>query len=59
MRFTEAGLALLNAARDIVAKIWWEYADQLGEDRLTRVHVGLDKLLERIETADSQDHGRG
>ncbi len=59
VRFTEAGLALLNEARDIVAKIWWEYADELGEDRLTRVHIGLDKLLEGIETSPSRDEERG
>jgi DNA-binding MarR family transcriptional regulator len=49
VRFTEMGLSFLNDAREIVAKIWWEYAELLGEARLTRVHVGLDALLERIE----------
>lgn len=50
--FTEAGIALLEDSREVVARIWARYAEILGERRLTTLRNSLAALLEGLEQAD-------
>lgn len=50
--FTEAGIALLEDSRELVARIWAHYAEILGERRLTTLRNSLAALLEGLEQAD-------
>ena len=49
VRFSEAGLALLADAADVVDDIWDHYAALLGERRLVTLRGSLTALLERID----------
>lgn len=49
--FTEAGIALLEDSREIVARIWARYAETLGERRLSALRNSLAALLEGLEKA--------
>jgi len=50
--FTDAGIALLEDSREVVARIWARYAEVLGERRLTALRNSLAALLEGLERAD-------
>ena len=50
--FTDAGFALLEDSREIVARIWARYAEILGERRLCALRSSLTDLLEGIERAE-------
>jgi DNA-binding MarR family transcriptional regulator len=55
IQFTDAGLALLADAREILAEIWHDYAATLGERRLATLRDSLDILLRDIEQGRSAD----
>lgn len=56
IRFTEAGIALLEDSQAIVARIWNHYAEILGDRRLTALRNSLGALLEGLaETADTAE----
>lgn len=50
--FTEAGIALLEDSREVVARIWAHYAGILGERRLATLRNSLAALLEGLTEAD-------
>jgi DNA-binding MarR family transcriptional regulator len=47
--FTEAGIALLEDSREVVARIWARYAETLGDRRLTTLRNSLAALLDGLE----------
>jgi len=51
--FTEAGIALLEDSREVVAQIWADYAEVLGERRLTSLRNALASLLEGLDKAEA------
>ena len=49
IRFTDAGLGLLEDSREVVASIWERYAEVIGERRLSSLQSALALLLEGLE----------
>lgn len=55
VRLSEAGLALLCDAQEIVEGVWDEYAEMVGPRELLALREGLDGLLEHIDVKRAED----